>query len=74
MAKPLTCKFEAKTAHAPDGAVGTCAAEELQHEEQAPPPPAVAEAAAAARESPAPPTLPQSKGGKGPKSRRTDGS
>ncbi len=38
------------------------------------PPPAAAEAASAARESPAPQTLPQSKGGKGPRSRRTDGS
>jgi hypothetical protein len=28
VAKPLTCKFEAKTAQAPDGADGTCAAEE----------------------------------------------
>jgi len=74
VAKLLTCKFEAKTAHAPDGADGTGAAEEGHHEEPAPPPPAAAEAAAAARESPAQQTLPQSKGGKGPKSRRTDGS
>ena len=74
VAKPLTCKFEAKTVHAPNSADGTCTAEEGHHEEQAPPPPAAAEAAAAASESPALPTLPQSKGGKGPKSRRTDGS
>ncbi len=67
VAKPLTCKFEAKTAHAPDGAG---AAEEGQNEEQAPPPPAAAEAAAAAHESSAPPTLPQSKGAK---DRRAEG-
>ncbi len=71
MAKPLTCKFDAKTAHAPDGANGTGAAEEGQHEEQAPPPPSAAEAAVAAHEIPALQTPPQSKGGKGQKSRRT---
>ncbi len=60
MAKPLICKFKAKTAHSPDGADSASAAEEGQHEEQAPPPPAAAEAAAAACESPAPPTPPQS--------------
>jgi hypothetical protein len=52
MAKPLICKFKAKTAHLPDGANSASAAEEGQHEEQAPPPPAAAEAAAAACESP----------------------
>jgi hypothetical protein len=70
VAKPLTCKFEAKTAHAPDCADGTGAAEEGQHEEQAPPPPSAAEAAAAARESPAPPTPPKAKGAK---DRRAEG-
>ncbi len=48
VAKLLTCKFKAKTAHAPDGADCAGAAEVGQHEEQAPPPPAAVEAAAAA--------------------------
>ncbi len=39
MAKPLICKFKAKTAHSPDGADSGSAAEEGHHEEQAPPPP-----------------------------------
>ncbi len=49
MAKPLTCKFEAKTAHAPDGADGTGADEEGQHGEQAPPPLAADTVSAARR-------------------------
>ncbi len=53
MAKPLICKFEAKAAHAPDGAESASAAEEGQYEEQAQPQPVAVEAAAAARKSPA---------------------
>ncbi len=37
MAKPVTCKFEAKTAHAPDGADGIYAAEEGRRRSPRPP-------------------------------------
>ena len=37
VAKPLTCKFEAKTVHTPDGADGICTAEEGRRRRPRPP-------------------------------------